>query len=74
MRTPDEFMADYDAGCRGVKDIDMNELLWEIIDDVRDSYRLAMHNAGVNTATASVVTTTVSDYLANHYSDERSSS
>jgi hypothetical protein len=57
----------YDQGCRGVADIDMDELLWRIFADVRSSYSLALHNAGVANTTIAAASATVDDYLANHY-------
>lgn len=57
----------YDQGCRGVADMDMDELLWRIFADVQDSYSLALRHEHVAERTVAEVTTTVADYLANHY-------
>ncbi|WP_040829062.1 hypothetical protein [Nocardia jiangxiensis] len=43
--------------------------IWPIINDVTDSFRLAMRNAGVDSEVIKSVMTTVTDYTANHYGD-----
>lgn len=70
MRTPDEIMTEFDEGLQGLADHDMHGLLWEILADVTDSYNLAMHQAGIASDVVESVTTTVMDYLANHYGDD----
>ena len=71
VRTPDEILTDYDRGCRGEADIDMREILWEIIDDIRSSYALAMEcHERIDDQTAHDITITVEDYLANSYGDD----
>jgi hypothetical protein len=60
----------YDQGCRGLADVDMDELLWRILADVQSSYSLALREAAVPDATVADVTTTVQDYLANHYGSD----
>lgn len=60
-RTPDEIMTDFHAAVTGTADLDPVALLWEILEDVQDSYKLA----GASTETQ----ITVSDYLANHYGE-----
>ena len=67
-RTPSQIMADFDRAALGVADIDMHAVLWEMLDDARSSWRLALAAQGhltpeqINDADA-----TVTDYLANHY-------
>lgn len=41
-RTPDEILTDFDAGCQGLADIDMREILHEVIADIADSAQLAI--------------------------------
>jgi hypothetical protein len=60
----------YDRGCRGLEDIDMDELLWRIFADVQSSYTLALQHAEVPAQTVAEVTATVEDYMANHYGGE----
>ena len=69
-RLPDEIMTDFQAGCQGTADIDMTALLWEIIQDVMDSYWLAMKNQQVSLKDALNIQDTVVDYLANNYGDD----
>jgi hypothetical protein len=60
----------YDQGCRGLADVNMDELLWRIFADVESSYQLALYGAGVANATIAQVSATVQDYLANHYGSD----
>ena len=70
-RTPDEIMSDFDAAVSGQVDIDPREILWEILADVQDSYRLAMENVPqIDGDTIEEVAGTVTDYLVNHYGDD----
>jgi hypothetical protein len=65
-QTPEQLMADFDAGAQGLKDVDMRTTLWAVINDIRDSYRRAINTAGVNPAP---IEAEVDDYLAHHYED-----
>lgn len=69
-RTPDELMKDYDDGCKGLRDIDMHSILWEIIEDIQDSYLLAMERSGIVLPRRIQIEAIVSDYLASHYGDD----
>lgn len=60
MRSPDVIMEDFDAGAKGTRDVDMRGILWEIIEDILDSIRLADGD----------VLATVTDYVANNYGDD----
>jgi hypothetical protein len=64
---PDALLERFEAGCSGREDIDMHDVLWAILDDVRDSYSLAMKAAGVADTLVTEIAGTVEDYLANHY-------
>jgi hypothetical protein len=68
-RSPDEMLADFDAGAQGTKDIDMRGILHEILADIQDSYTKAMLAHGASDVTAKTVTTSVTDYIVNHYGD-----
>lgn len=61
--TPEELLEEFDAGSRGLSDVDMRSVLWAIIDDIRDTYRRAMQARGIPPS----VETEVDDYIANHY-------
>jgi hypothetical protein len=60
-------MNDFDAGCRGLADIDMHAVLWEIFGDIQSSYALAMERADVPAKVAARIGATVTEYLAKHY-------
>jgi hypothetical protein len=70
MRTPDEILADIDFVAGDHPMLSVRELMWEVINDIRNSYDLAMFGTGVPDAMRSEVSQTVSDYLANHYGDD----
>jgi len=69
-RLPDEIMADFEAARLGLSDIDIYDVLWEIIDDVSQSFELAIEGAGINAHTTLTVLGTVSTYLVNNYGDD----
>lgn len=69
-RTPDALLADFDKGIKGQADIDMYDVLWEILDDVRSSYRLAMKMHDFHDDYVEDVDKTVFDYIVNHYGEE----
>lgn len=56
-------------GAAGRADVDMQEILWCILADTRDSFRLALKAAGVSADIIESVNATVVDYLVNHYGD-----
>lgn len=62
-RCPDEIMEDFWLAANGQADFDMNECLWEIIDDILTSVKLAEDSDNKN------IYITVKDYVANHYGD-----
>lgn len=66
-RSPDEIMSDLDQAIRGVADFDTRELVFELIDDLRSSYRLAIAPHLVDTSAAAAIETEISDHIANHY-------
>jgi hypothetical protein len=66
-QTPEQLLADFDAGSQGVSDVDMRSVLWAIIADVKDSYRRAM--SGISPDAAEAIQSEVDDYLAAHYGD-----
>lgn len=68
-RTPAELLADYDDGCQGRRDIDMRAILHEIIEDVRESYRMAIAGE-THQRVLDRIDNEVDDYLANHYGDD----
>lgn len=91
MRRPDEILAILDSAqehldeCRGKHVYDLRSLLWEVIEDVIDSARLAAYNAVMNydgvpphhvdstvmgDCVAEEVVGTVTDYVTNHYGDD----
>lgn len=73
-RPASEILADYDRGCRGEADIDMRAILWEVIEDVRESYGLAIkHERAISMYPDDLdfdsIEASVSDYLTNNYGD-----
>lgn len=70
-RTPDQILEDFETGCQGaMANMDMRAILWEVIDDIRQSYRLAMEAEDVDEGTVDAVQDTVLDYAVNHYGDD----
>lgn len=77
-RTPDEILDDFDAGSRDrvvlvPRQIDMRAVLWEVIDDIRYSYRLAMEDCTTVTITPEAideVQDAVLNYLTNNWGDD----
>lgn len=74
-RMPDQIMGDFDIATRGQADIDPREVLWEVIDDIRSSYRLAMEHAlkglGVDWPNlVDEVQDTVLSYVSDAYGDD----
>lgn len=51
--------------------LDLNEAVefWPVFPDVQNSYELAMREVGIAPDVITAITTTVSDYAANHYGD-----
>ena len=73
-RTPDEIMRDFDLAVKGQADIDPHDILWEIIEDIQDSYHLAMMTSSYmpghyRKTVADEIKKEVSDYISNHYGD-----
>lgn len=71
-RHPDQIMEDFDRGCRGLSDIDMKGVLWEVIEDLLASVKLACesHDADPKFVTMDSIYTTVVDYATNSYGDD----
>lgn len=67
-RPASEILADFDRGCRGEADIDMRAILWEVIEDICTTYRLAI-DATTTERTLQRIERDVDDYLANNYGD-----
>jgi hypothetical protein len=44
-------------------------VIWPLVADIFDSFRLAMQHEGIDDETAQRIITTVSDYASNHYGD-----
>lgn len=51
-------------------EVSIDEAIWALIEDVKNSYTLAMNGAGIGVATIEHVDDTVSDYLANNYGED----
>jgi hypothetical protein len=45
------------------------EIIWTVIDDIQDSYTLAMQSYGISPAAIKEITGTVDDYAANNWGD-----
>lgn len=75
-RHPDEIMADFETGTKGLADIDIDSVLWEIIYDILDSVKLACttydntRHPHPQSTTMEHIHTTVEDYITNHYGDK----
>lgn len=77
-RTPADILDDIEAACGATSEfeataaspgVDVMELVFEVIDDIRSSFVLAMESAGVADAQLREVVATVGDYVANQYGD-----
>jgi hypothetical protein len=70
VRTPDEIIAIIDDILTGKDDHDTDvwSCIWEIIDDILDSVKLA-EQSKTDRLTSPDVYTTVRDYVINHYGD-----
>jgi hypothetical protein len=69
--TPGDLMDRYLAGARGEAALDERmTVLWDIIADIRDSYRQAMQAVPLSSETIHEVDTTVLDYLTNNYGED----
>lgn len=66
MRNPGDILNDFDNGAAGLDDIDMRAVLWEVIEDVCQSYQLALGEI-LDDNSAAEINTIVLDYLTNHY-------
>lgn len=74
-RNPDDILTDIDAlDTSFVEDQSLTPrgLLWEVIEDVRDSYRLAMEGLvdPLSVSQRWTIEQAVSDYLVNNYGDD----
>ncbi|MGI6797940.1 hypothetical protein [Gordonia sihwensis] len=67
-RHPDQIMADLQQALAGRSDLDAMELVFEVVDDVRSSYRLALEDH-LTAGQIAAVETTIDDYIGNHYGD-----
>ncbi len=68
-RSPDEIMSDLDQAIRGLADLDTKELIFELIDDLRSSYRLAIAPYLADPGSAASIEAEIDDYIAHHYGD-----
>lgn len=69
-RTPDELLTDLDSRFERLEVEAGRAILWEIIEDIRSSYRLAITNRYGENETTLSIETEVTDYLVNHYGDD----
>lgn len=70
-RSPDEIKHDLDQALCGHADIDAKTVIFELIDDIRSAYRLAIASRIGHPRTAvSTIDLEVDDYIANHYGDD----
>lgn len=77
-RTPDEILTVFDQAQAELERSDpgtysLRDLLWEVLEDVLDSTKLAALQPHPETAIHDrpmEVHTTLEDYLANHYGDD----
>lgn len=68
-RSADEIISDLDQAIRGLADLDTRELVFELIEDLRSSYRLAIA-PHLPTTTAAAIETEITDYIGNNYGDD----
>ena len=69
-RTPDQLADALNDAVSGRGDATVAEVVFEIMDDVLDSVRLAMQNdPRVDDFAAHDVMTVVNDYISNHYGE-----
>ncbi|MCZ4580477.1 MULTISPECIES: hypothetical protein [Gordonia] len=70
-RSPDEIMHDLDQALCGRADIDAKAVIFELIDDIRSAYRLAIaSHIGRPCTAVSTIDLEIDDYIANHYGDD----
>lgn len=70
MHSATELIEEFRKGAQGCADIDTESIMWAIVEDIRDSYRLAMSVEGVSLSQALQVELTVSDYISNNYEED----
>lgn len=70
MHSATELIEEFRKGAQGRADIDTEIVMWAIVEDIRDSYRLAMSVEGVPPSQALQVELTVSDYITNNYEED----
>ncbi len=69
-RMPSQIMDDFWAGTKGTADIDMEAVLWEILDDVLHSMELTLTSTtDLDDYTIRNQIETVRDYMVNHYGE-----
>lgn len=76
-RTPDQILRDLDQLDTSFCDdpnVTVRGLIWEVIEDIRSSYRLAIDDIlGATLSQIGIqegIEVIVDDYLANHYGDD----
>lgn len=73
MRHPDQIMEDFHKAVRGQGDVDPMDVLWEIIEDICDSFTLAIRDefpGKQNASSIDIIMGTVGDYVANYYGED----
>lgn len=72
-RTPDEILTDIDTvAATSVDGPDLRNLMWEVIEDVRSSLRLAIDNTQepLTDGQKQEIWLTIEDYVVNNYGDD----
>lgn len=69
-RKADDIIGDLDQAIRGLADLDTRELIFELIENLRSSYRLAMAPHLTHAAAATAIETEITDYIANNYGED----
>ena len=71
-RHPDDIKADLDKALKGQADIDPYTILWEIYDDIRDSFALALSSLAVGMKDSDIepILSVVDQYVSTYYGDD----
>lgn len=75
-RTPKDVIEDIDSlqycylQWDATLNLDARSVMWEIINDIRDSYRLAMDAENLELVQQEAIEICVEDYIVNHYGDD----
>ncbi|SIH22645.1 Uncharacterised protein [Mycobacteroides abscessus subsp. abscessus] len=68
-RTPEHIRHDLENAVRAADLDTATKLVFELVDDIRDSYRLALRHEHIKPDVIGEVEATVTDYISNHYGD-----